>query len=122
MFVGDNENRGNVVRPNGKKREVENPKWRHVNLTYVYLSFHTRAMKFQRQYSSFGVQPSNGISVNVVRPNREKPEVADITGSTFFDLPLTPTSESVLTSSAVLADLENVGVDFGISLLSLRRS
>ena len=35
-----------------------------------------------------------------------------------FDLPLTPTSESFLTSFAVLADLENEGVVFGISLLS----
>ena len=44
--------------------------------------------------------------------------MADITGSKFFDLPLTPTSESVHTSSAVLADLENVGEAFGMSLLS----
>ena len=44
--------------------------------------------------------------------------MADITRSAFFDLPLTPTSESVHTSSAVLADLENVDDDFGISLLS----
>ena len=35
-----------------------------------------------------------------------------------FDLPHTPMSESVRTSSVVLADLENVGVAFGISLLS----
>ena len=34
-----------------------------------------------------------------------------------FDLSLTPMSESVHTSSAMLADLENVGVAFGISLL-----
>ena len=84
MFVGDIENSGNVVRPNGKKREVENANWRHVNLKYVYLSLYTRAMKFQRQYPKFGVQPSNRISVNVVRRNREKPDVADITGSTTF--------------------------------------
>ena len=44
--------------------------------------------------------------------------MADITGSTFFDLPLIPTSESVLTSSVVLADLENVVDGFGISLPS----
>ena len=35
-----------------------------------------------------------------------------------FDLPLTPMSESVHFSSAVLVDLEKVGVAFGISLLS----
>ena len=43
-----------------------------------------------------------------------------------FDLPLTPTSECFLTSSAVMADLKNVGIlefwnfvgiSFGISLL-----
>ena len=41
------------------------------------------------------------------------PVLADI-----FDLPLTPPSESVHASSVVLTDLENVGVAFGISLLS----
>ena len=35
-----------------------------------------------------------------------------------FDLPLTPMSESVQASSAVLADLTKVGVAFGILLLS----
>ena len=35
-----------------------------------------------------------------------------------FDLPLTPMSEIVHTSSTVLVNLENVGVAFGISLLS----
>ena len=35
-----------------------------------------------------------------------------------FDLPLTLMPESVHTSSVVLADLENVGVAFAISLLS----
>ena len=35
-----------------------------------------------------------------------------------FDLLDAPMSESVLPSSVVLADLENVGVAFGISLLS----
>ena len=35
-----------------------------------------------------------------------------------FDLPLTLMSDSVHTCSAVLADLENVGVAFGIVLLS----
>ena len=35
-----------------------------------------------------------------------------------FDLPLTPMSESVHISSAVMTDLENVGVAFGITLLS----
>ena len=35
-----------------------------------------------------------------------------------FDLPLTPMSESVHTSSTVLVNLEIVGVAFGISLLS----
>ena len=54
--------------------------------------------------------------VLIVRPNRKKPEVADVTESTFFDLPLIPTSESVHTSSALLADLENVVDNFGISL------
>ena len=44
--------------------------------------------------------------------------MADITGSTFSDLPLTPTSASVNISSAALADLENVVNDFGILLLS----
>ena len=39
-------------------------------------------------------------------------------GSTFSDLPLTPTSEGVHTSAFVLADIENVGDAFGISLLS----
>ena len=33
-------------------------------------------------------------------------------------LTLTPMSENIHTSSAVLANLENVGVAFGISLLS----
>ena len=49
-----------------------------------------------------------------------KLKMAAITESTFFDLPLTSMSEteSVHTSSVVLADLENVGVAFGISLLS----
>ena len=28
----------NVVRPNGKKPELENPRWRPVNLQYIYLS------------------------------------------------------------------------------------
>ena len=45
-----------------------------------------------------------------------------ITGSTFFDLPLNPTSESVHTSFAVSADLENVGDAFGISLLSYKEA
>ena len=35
-----------------------------------------------------------------------------------FDLPVTPMSESVHTSAVVLADPENVGVAFGILLLS----
>ena len=34
-----------------------------------------------------------------------------------IDLPLTPTSESSHTSSAVLADLEDMGVVFGSSLI-----
>ena len=34
-----------------------------------------------------------------------------------FDLQFTPMSKSVHTSSVVLADLENAGVAFGISLL-----
>ena len=34
-----------------------------------------------------------------------------------FDLPVTPTSESVYNSSTVLLDPENVGVTVGISLL-----
>ena len=38
--------------------------------------------------------------------------------ATIFDLPVTPMMESVHTSSAVMADLENVGVASGISLLS----
>ena len=44
--------------------------------------------------------------------------MADITGSTFFDLPLTPTSTSVHISSAAIADLELVVDYFGIVLLS----
>ena len=36
---------------------------------------------------------------------------------TIFDLPVTPMSKNVHTSSAVLADPGNVGVAFGISLL-----
>ena len=36
-----------------------------------------------------------------------------------FDLPVTPTSESIYNSSTVLLDPENVGVAVGISLLSL---
>ena len=47
-----------------------------------------------------------------------KLKMADIIGRTFFDLPLTSMSESVHTSSAVLADLENVGVVFVILLQS----
>ena len=35
-----------------------------------------------------------------------------------FDLPVTPTSEIIYISSSVLLDPENVGVAFGISLLS----
>ena len=35
-----------------------------------------------------------------------------------FDLPCTPVSESVHTSSVVLVDLEIVGIAFGISLPS----
>ena len=35
-----------------------------------------------------------------------------------FDLPVTPTSESIHNSFTVLLDPENVGVAFGISLLS----
>ena len=38
--------------------------------------------------------------------------------ATIFDLPLTPMSESVYTSSAIVADFENVDVAFGMSLLS----
>ena len=38
--------------------------------------------------------------------------------ATIFDLPLTPILESVQTSFAVLVNLENLGVAFGISLLS----
>ena len=45
-------------------------------------------------------------------------KMAANTGKTIFDLPHTPMAESVLTSSAVLADLKNVGVALGISLLS----
>ena len=40
--------------------------------------------------------------------------MADITGSTFSDKLLTPTSASVNISSAALADFENVVDDFGI--------
>ena len=79
---------------------------------------HKIAMKFQWHYTSFRVRPSNGNSVNVVRPNRKEPEVANITGSTFSDLLFTPTLASVNISSAALADLENVVDDFGILLLS----
>ena len=39
-----------------------------------------------------------------------------------FDLPLTLTSECVHTSSAVLADIENVAVVFGILLLSCTKA
>ena len=45
MFFGaqlSNENSGNAVRPDGKKLEVENPRWRPVNLKYVYLGLFTR--------------------------------------------------------------------------------
>ena len=35
-----------------------------------------------------------------------------------FDLPVTPTSESIYNSSTVLLDPENVGVAAGVSLLS----
>ena len=35
-----------------------------------------------------------------------------------FDLPVTPTKESIYNSSTVLLDPENVGVAAGISLLS----
>ena len=35
-----------------------------------------------------------------------------------FDVPVTPTSESVYNSSSVLLDSENVGVAVGILLLS----
>ena len=36
----------------------------------------------------------------------------------FFDLTRTPMSKSIHTNSAVLADLNNMGIAFGISLLS----
>ena len=64
-------------------------------------------MKLQRQYLVFGVQPFNGNSVNVARPNRKKPEVADITGCTFFDVPLFRRRR--VSTLVLLADLENVG-------------
>ena len=35
--IGDN-----VARPNGKKPEVENPRWWHINLKYMYPSLCTR--------------------------------------------------------------------------------
>ena len=38
--------------------------------------------------------------------------------ATIFDLPVTPTSERIQTSYIVLLDPENVGVAFGILLLS----
>ena len=44
--------------------------------------------------------------------------MTNITGSIFFDLRLIPTSESVHTSSVMLADLDIVGEDVRISLLS----
>ena len=47
-----------------------------------------------------------------------KLKMAALTGSAVFDLRLTPPSESVHTSPAVLVNLENVGVAFGIPLLS----
>jgi len=32
-----NEDNGNVVRPNGKKLEMQNPRWRQTNWKYLYM-------------------------------------------------------------------------------------
>jgi len=39
LFNGSDDN---VVRPNGEKPEVENPRWRPLNLKYVYLNMYMR--------------------------------------------------------------------------------
>ena len=49
MFFGSSYS-GKVPRPNGKKPEVESPRWRPLNFKYVYLDQHIYriATKFQR--------------------------------------------------------------------------
>ena len=72
-------------------------------------------MTFQR----FGVLQHGKKNVNILRRRGSgQIKMTNNIGSTFSDLPLTPTSEGVSTSAAVLVDLENVGYAFGISLLS----
>ena len=49
MFAGPSYS-GKVSRPNGKKLEVETPRWRSLNFKYVYLDQHVYriATTFQR--------------------------------------------------------------------------
>ena len=57
---------GNVVRPNGKEPEVENPRCRPVNLKYLNLNLYTRWQQNSNSYTYvFWVQLSNGSDDNV---------------------------------------------------------
>ena len=63
-----------------------------------YLSFYARYQWNVKGFTShiFGIQQHGRNNVNILRRRgRGKLKMADITGSTFFDLPLTLTSESV---------------------------
>jgi len=67
---------GNVVRPNGKKPIVENPRWRPLNFQNVYLSLYTRYQRNSNGYTYvFGVQLSYNDNGNVVRSNGKKSKV-----------------------------------------------
>ena len=67
----------------------------------------------------FGVLQHGKKNVNILRRRGSgELKITNIIGSTFSDLSLTPSSEGVDTSAAVLTDLESVGDAFGIPLLS----
>jgi len=51
-----NRDSGNVVRPNGNKPKLENPRWRPLYFDYAYLSLHSISTKFQRLNLCFEIQ------------------------------------------------------------------
>ena len=56
-----------VVLPNGEKPEVENPRWRPLNLNYVYLSLYTRWQRNFKGYTHiFGIKQHGRKNVNTL--------------------------------------------------------
>ena len=75
-------NIGNVLQPNGKKPEVENPRWWPLNLKYEYLSLYTREQRNSKGHTNvFGVQLSNGTISQccAIKPEVENPRWRSLT-------------------------------------------